>query len=318
MLFSIQQLSKQLNLFIQNTGLIREDNKNEIKDETQNLEYNKNDQLISKSESNDRIIILLLVIATILSLIFQALIITAFISLTKAFGKLQVNIPIRMAKPYLQTIDSNGSIMIYEPYFFINGTFEQSYLVGNYSLPILHDFYFSYEYRKEIIYLHGKTLHGKSSQINKDHCYQSVFQRNGQFPRKKVFLHGYVEDPTNSEELIFDDDSAITANGFIMQVQAFIWFFGGGFSKNTTYDLNICESSNPECNNDLTYNYVNEYDPLLCKCTTQRNTQLWSNEKYKFVPMAPSLPKGKLREHNANCLGLLTKLISEKFFLKCT
>ena len=95
MSFSIKQLSKQLHLFIQNTGMIRENNKNEIKDETQELEYNKNDQLISKSESNDRIIILLLIIATILSFIFQALIITAIISLTKANGKLQVNIPIR-------------------------------------------------------------------------------------------------------------------------------------------------------------------------------------------------------------------------------
>ena len=300
--FSIQQLSKQLNVFIQNTGIIRENSKNEIKDETQELEYNKNDQLISKSESNDRIIILLSIIATILSFIFQALIITAFISLTKANGKLQVNIPIRMAKPYLQTIDSNGTILIYEPYFHKNGTFQQSYLVGNYSLHILHDFYFSYEYRKEIIYLHGKTLHGISSQINKDHCYQSVFQRNGQFPRKKVYLHGYVEDPYGI--IVFDDDSAITANVFIMQVQAFIWFFGGGFSKNTTSDLKICESSNPYCDNDLTNDYVNEYDPLSCKCTTQRKTQLWSNEKYKFVPMAPTLPKGNkyLRENNANCL----------------
>ena len=61
------------------------------------------------------------------------------------------------------------------------------------------------------------------------------FKEMGNFRGKKVYLLGYVEDPHGN--LVFDDDSAITANVFIMQVQAFIWFFGGGFSKNTTYDL---------------------------------------------------------------------------------
>ena len=103
--FSIFQLSKHINSFINTVGIDKDTNENNSEEH----EYDKHDQVITKPESEARIIILLSVITFSLNTVFLACILN-MLMITKELELIQYPDPAVVQKhPYLQVHFNNGS-----------------------------------------------------------------------------------------------------------------------------------------------------------------------------------------------------------------
>ena len=142
--FSIFQLSKQINSFINTVGIDRNTNENNSEEH----EYDKHDQVITKAESEARIIVLLSVITFSLNTVFLACILNMLI-ITKEPKLIQYPDPAVVHKlPYLQVLFKNGSNEIV--------SLQNTNLIhANFSFSE-QDFYFYYHYKQQNSYIHGK------------------------------------------------------------------------------------------------------------------------------------------------------------------
>ena len=140
--FSIFQLSKQVNSFINTVD------KDTVKKDSEEHEYDKHDQVITKAESEERIIVLLSVITFSLNTAFLACILN-MLMITKEPKLIQYPHPAVVHKrPYLQVLFNNGSNQIL--------SFHKTSLVfANFSFSE-QDFYFYYHYNQQNSFVHGK------------------------------------------------------------------------------------------------------------------------------------------------------------------
>ena len=145
---------------------------NEAKSSENELEFNRNDQLISRSESEERIFFIFFVI----SLINLGILISFVVVSNKTFDEelkiIPVEIPIQFEMPYLQAILKNGSVYSSQ---YRKKTFAHS--EHEFDLPPGADFYFSFEYKEKLSFIHGYGL--------RNHIFQSYKTVIGHNRQKK-------------------------------------------------------------------------------------------------------------------------------------
>ena len=103
--FSIFQLSKQVNSFINTVGVGKDTKENDSEEH----EYDKNDQVITKAESEVRIFILLSIFAFVLNTLFLMCIYHMLIITRELKVKDYPDPAVVQKHPYLQVLFNNGS-----------------------------------------------------------------------------------------------------------------------------------------------------------------------------------------------------------------
>ena len=142
--FSIFQLSKQVNSFITTVGVGKDTKENDSEEH----EYDKNDQVITKAESEVRIFILLSIFAFVLNSLFLMCIYHMLIITREPKLKEYPDPAVVQKLPYLQVQFNNGSSEIVS---FKNA----SSVYSSFSFS-KQDFYFHYYYNQQNSFIHGK------------------------------------------------------------------------------------------------------------------------------------------------------------------
>ena len=111
------------------------------------LEYDQNDGLISKTESHTRIISLLLLSVTVLSLALQILILLFFLNLNNAIKNFHFvdNKPAPKLNYYLQSISTNHDVFLSPIILTSNKSLTTGSSISTYSFP-KSDIQFGYHY----------------------------------------------------------------------------------------------------------------------------------------------------------------------------
>ena len=170
------------------------------------LEYEKNDQLISRSESEHRIFVILAVLCIINDCILGIFVIISFEKFQSKLDLVPTKIPVQFNLPYLQAIFKNGSVFSLS---YGNGTFVGSN--HEFDLPNEMDYYLTLEYDNKLSYVHGRGNQKSMSQ---------TFQNLHGFMRHKKhrLISKYAEE--RYEGFGF--------NNSISQIGKYLMFFGGG------------------------------------------------------------------------------------------
>ena len=186
------------------------------------LEFEKNDQLISRSDSEFRLFVILGILSIIENLVL--LIITIFLSQINQSNLIDVDIQVQFPQPHLKAIYRNGSV--YSSYFK-----EGSFVTSEYEfdLPANADYYFYFEYRQRNSYIHGNGY-----QNNFHQTFKSVRGKGRQ--RKHTFSSKF------GKELWFDGPYMKSGhNSSIVQIGNTLMLFGGGKDKKS--DGKVFQSS---------------------------------------------------------------------------
>ena len=246
---------------------------NEAKSTESELEFNRNDQLISRSESEHRIFLIFFVV----SLINLGILTTFTIISDNCFDQelqiIPVVIPIQFKVPFIQTILKNGSVYS-SPYK--NKSFAPS--EHKFDLPPSADYYFSFEYKEKISYIYGYG--------SRNHMFRVFKTIKGQNRQKKhqfdPVVNSYFDpgNPTLKSETGF--------NSTVSHIGQYILIFGGG--KNKIGDG--CTTSLAKCKLVAEVS-SNLYDNLdQCNCTRADNLFLWSTKRAVFIPYNVRFPSG--------------------------
>ena len=193
------------------------------------LEFDKHDQLISRSESENRIFVILATIGFVCCFTFSCLVIVSFKNFGNNIETIAVEIPVQFKQPYLDAILKNGSVFSshYNNTHFLS--FEYKF-----SLPIA-DYYYSFESNQELAYIHGRS--------QENHMFETFYNIHG-FKRQKK--HNFIKrddgDPYHND---------IGYNNSISQVGEHLMIFGGG--KNDASGLIA---------NQEEFNYLSEYENI--------------------------------------------------------
>ena len=198
------QLAK-LNNFILNQDV------KESKSDDNLLEFDKNDQLISRTESEHRIFIILAITSFINCLIITTLSIITNKNARSEPNVVDVEIPTLFKMPYLQAIHKNGSVFSSQFYTHLSSI----NFAHVFDLP-LADLYSSFEYRQRLSYVHGKS--------NRQYFFQTFKNIHGKARQRK---HEFTGEAEIDHSYIF----AIGFNSSIAQIGSFLMFFGGGHDR---------------------------------------------------------------------------------------
>ena len=182
---------------------------NEAKLEENVLEFDKNDQLISKSESECRIIAILGVVALINQFILSALTILLIDNLKHELKMLPFELPVQFKIPYLQVILNNGSVLL--SHFKEDTFFNYQH---QFDLPTFANYYYSFDYRGKMSYIHGKS--------KRNYFYQT-FKNVQRKKREKKHLFPGIH--------AYDTDARTGFNCSIVQVGSKLVLFGGGIDR---------------------------------------------------------------------------------------
>ena len=208
------QISK-LNKFIINHNTFVPQQKENV------FEFDKNDQLVSKYESEVRIVVILCVLSMLNISILATLIITISEAIKNELKIIPIEIPTLSKVPYLQAIFKNGSVYSSQ---YKNHTF--SNLKHNFNLPTAADFYFHFEYKEKMSYIHGNAL--------ENHIFQTYKNIHGHKRQKKHKFHG---------KFAKDGSFNFGSNTSVSIIGSYLMFYGGGIhpfkseSFDTRYDF---------------------------------------------------------------------------------
>ena len=179
------------------------------------LEYNKNEDLISPTQSHKRIIIVLSVFASMFCLILLFLMSMIFYT-TSAAKNIYHNKQTLMTNYYFQSISKNGDVFFLPIIQSTNKSLKSGQLTKKFSLPKTYkklEFAFVYEYLEELVYLYGFSDDEKSFVTVHDI-----------FDRKYVQIKEFVN---------FTDFGDIRWNTYVLpknvsmiEVNQFIWMYG--------------------------------------------------------------------------------------------
>ena len=128
------------------------------------LEYNKNEDLISPTQSHKRIIIILSLFASVFCLILLFLLSIVFYT-TSAAKNIYHDKQTFITNYYFQSISNNGDVFFLPIIQSVNNSLKSGQLTKKFSLPKTHkklEFAFVYEYQEELVYLHGFSDDEKS------------------------------------------------------------------------------------------------------------------------------------------------------------
>ena len=201
------------NLFGQLTKLnnliISQESTTEEKSEENVLEFDKNDQLISRSESERRIISIFAVLAFINQIIIFTFTIVASNNLKNELKVMDLQIPIQFKMPFLQIILNNGSVfssnLIEDPFFNTQYQFD---------LPRDAHYYYSFDYRGRMFYIHGKS--------KRNYFFQTFKNQKSKTREKKHKFPGKHAK---------DTDSMTGFNCSIEQAGPYLMLLGGGIDR---------------------------------------------------------------------------------------
>ena len=197
------QLTKVNNLIINQESTTEENSEENV------LEFDKNDQLISSSESESRIILIFAVMAFINQIIIFTFTIVASNNLKNELKVMDLQIPIQLKMPFLQIILNNGSVyssnLIEDPFFNPQHQFD---------LPRDAHYYYSFDYRGRMSYIHGKSKRNYFFQTFKN-------QKSKTREKKHKFPGKHAEDT----------DSMTGFNCSIVQAGPYLMLFGGGIDR---------------------------------------------------------------------------------------
>ena len=197
------------------------------------LEFDKNDQLISRSESENRISALLAMIGFINSCIFNLLIIVSFINFGDNNEVIDVEIPVKFKQPYLNAILKNGSV--FSSHYNNFASFEYKF-----SLPNIADYYFSYERNQDLAYIHGRS--------QENHMFETSLNIHGVKRQKKHYF------PKRDDGYPYHNN--IGFNNSISQVGEYLLIFGGG--KNDAPSLNHVQQEDKYLCKYLLFTYIQQ------------------------------------------------------------
>ena len=254
------------------------------------LEFEKNDQLISRSDSEFRLFVILGILSIIENLVL--LIITIFLSQINQSNLIDVDIQVQFPQPHLKAIYRNGSV--YSSYFK-----EGSFLTSEYEfdLPANADYYFYFEYRQRYSYIHGNGYQNHFHQT-----FESVHGKGRQ--RKHTFSSKF------GKELWFDGPYMKSGhNSSIVQIGNTLMLFGGGkdkksdgkvFQSSTSFHncqfLILCWFANEAvCDADVSDCWMEDIfggSQEDCNCFKNVKIHFWSMEKEIFIPSTNTLPFG--------------------------
>ena len=210
-----------LNKFIINQDTIVAQHKENV------LEFDKNDQLISKYESEVRISVILCVLSVLNISILATLIITISETIKNELKIIPTEIPNISKMPHLQAIFKNGSVYSSE---YKNRTFSK--LKHEFDLPMAADFYFPFEYKEKMSYIHGNGL-------NK-HILQTFRNIHGHKRQKKHTFSKKEEIDSNTSLLYVKQGLGKENLGFnnsILQIGPYLMIFGGGHNQYGNRDI---------------------------------------------------------------------------------
>ena len=182
---------------------------NELAPSENALEIDKNDQLISRSESENRIFVILAVICMINNFILAAFVKLSHDKFHLHLDLVPTEIPVQFNLPYLQAIFKNGSVFSL-PYN--NGTFNGSN--HEFDLPNNLHYYLALQYDKKLSYIHGRGNQKTMSQTSQN-------------------LHGYMRHKKHRLIIKKGEEHQHYYEGFgfnnsISQIGKYLMFFGGG------------------------------------------------------------------------------------------
>ena len=208
----INQKSLTRNIFGQLTKLIyfiiNQEADNNI------FEFEKNDQLISRSESEHRIVVILAFISLINATFLTTFSIIINESSKNEIDLIDVEIPVLFKVPYLQAIYKNGSVV--SSHFLTNSSD-----IGSKHLLDLPetDYYYSFlDHKQESSFIHAKSKRKYFFQTFKN-IHGKGRQRKHKFTGKSSMLY---------------PNGIMSFNSSIMQIGSFLMFFGGGQDGNTS------------------------------------------------------------------------------------
>ena len=192
-----------------------------VKHEENVLEFDKNDQLVTKYESEVRIAVILCVLSVLNISILSTLIVTISETIKNELKIIPIEIANLSKVPYLLAICKNGSVYSSQ---YKNQTFPN--LKHNFDLPMSADFYFPFEYKEKISYIHGNGL-------NK-HILQTFRNVHGHKRQKK---HSFSDEQiinSHTSELYVKHKLGKEPLGFnnsVLQIGPYLMFFGGGHNQ---------------------------------------------------------------------------------------
>ena len=179
---------------------------NELAASENALEIDKNDQLISRSESENRIFVILAVICMINNCILVAFVKLSHDKFHLHLDLVPTEIPVQFNLPYLQAIFKNGSVFSLS---YRNGTFSDS--GHEFDLPNDMHYYLALEYDNRLSYFHGRGNQKSMSQ---------TFQNLHGFKRHKK--HKLISKHPEERYEGFGFNMSIS------QIGKYLMFFGGG------------------------------------------------------------------------------------------
>ena len=169
------------------------------------LEYDKNDDLISLTQSHKRIINVLLMLAFMFCLILVFLLSIFFNTLsatrTKYYNKQKFT-----TNYYFQSISKDEGVLFLPIIQSANNSIRSGQISNKFSFPKTlqkHEFQFVYEYQEELVYLHGKYSDYKSY----------------------VKLHG-ISNMKYFQSRNFTDSYLLPGNVSTVEVGQYIWLYG--------------------------------------------------------------------------------------------
>ena len=219
---SIHQKSLTKNLFGQlaklNNFIINQET-NESKSEDNVLEFDKNDGLITRSESEAWIIVIFIIIAIFNEILLTVLGFVACGTLKIELNLVDVEIHTTSKLPYLQIILNNGSV--FSSKYGKTDTFYTSQY--QFDLPNSADYYFSFDFRGRMSFIHGNS--------NRPYFFQTFRNIHGKRREKRHEIPGIVVE---GESLTTGFNCSIT------QIGSYLMLFGGGKdwgAKHKTFDV---------------------------------------------------------------------------------
>ena len=248
------------------------------------LEYEKNDQLISRSESELRIFIILSIVSSINNLILVVFTIILSRAFTNDLKFIDVDIPVQIMPPFLKVIYKNGSV--YSSYVKNRSYISSEY---NFDLPPDADYYYYFEYRDRHSYIHGYGNRNHFHQTFKN-IHRKSQQRKHKFSSKKDFDSQYLRSGHNSS-LVPIGHTLTLFGGAIHEQSGNISYFNTYFKKIEKSNLTteeFCDADISHCNIGNTFS-TSFFD---CKCRKNDLLHFWSMKKESFIPSTITLPQG--------------------------
>ena len=236
------------------------------------LEFNRNDQLISRSESEHRIFMIFFVVSLINLGILTIFTVISYKTFDEELQIIPVEIPIQFKVPYLQTILKNGSV-------YWNQHKNKSFAPSEHKFDLLPnaDYYFSFEYKEKNSYVYG---YGFKNHMF--HHFKTINDHNRQKKHQFLVANTYWDQghPTWKSKTGF--------NSTVSQIGKYLLIFGGGINTvgNGCFTSRIrCKlfgevSSDPHQNNDH------------CNCSRSNNLFIFSTKRAVSIPHDVRFPSG--------------------------